>query len=74
VTLVTPTTLALIGAVEIRDNTGTPIFTSPPMSIASAFGWVLPRKWGIVIVNRSGQAFSASNFAASYSSVYQTVE
>lgn len=69
-----PTNLVLLGLMEIRDNTGQPVFKSSPMSVAQAFGWILPRKWGIVVVNKTGRAFNSANCAASFSGVFQTAE
>jgi hypothetical protein len=43
-------------------------------SIAQAFGGVLPRKWGIVIVNSTGANLDSTegNHAKSYTGVYAT--
>lgn len=41
--------LQWVGFIQCHTSGGT--FTSKPLSIASAFGGVLPRKWGIVIIN-----------------------
>lgn len=44
-------------------------------SVAQFFGGVLPRKWGIVVRNNSGSAFSATegDHVKSYSGVTETV-
>lgn len=34
---------------------------SRPFSVAAAFGGVLPQKWGIVVLNYSGQTLSTGN-------------
>jgi len=34
---------------------------SRPFSVASAFGGILPSKWGIVVLNYSGQTLSTGN-------------
>jgi hypothetical protein len=41
-------------------------------SIAQAFGGVMPRKWGFVIQNYTGQALDASVASASYSGITYT--
>jgi hypothetical protein len=38
-------------------------------SLASFFGGIVPRKWGIVVCNFTGQALAASGNAATYSGV-----
>ena len=35
--------------------------SSPPMSIAACFGGVLPPKWGICMINRSGMTLSVTS-------------
>jgi len=72
ITLRSPTNLRLIGAISVPDS-GALSFKSHPMSIAAAFGGVMPRKWGIVLSNQSGVALDSSGNSASYSGVYQTV-
>lgn len=69
-----PTSLQLIGIMEIRDNAGEPVFVSSPMSVAQAFGWVLPRKWGVVVANRTGRAFAGSGCVVNFSGVFQGLE
>lgn len=46
---------------------------SSPMSVAAAFGGLLPPSWGVVIANRSGAAFAASGNTVKYRGVYLTV-
>lgn len=43
-------------------------------SVASAFGGILPRKWGFVLVNYTGQALDATegNFQKSYTGITYT--
>lgn len=45
-----------------------------PSSVAAAFGGVLPAKWGIVVVNATGNALDATagNFEAQYQGIYAT--
>lgn len=42
------------------------------VSIAQCFGGVMPRKWGLVIRNYTGQDLNASGSALSYSGIYAT--
>jgi hypothetical protein len=71
ITLRTPTNLKLIGAIACPDSGGL-TYKSHPMSIAAAFGGVMPRKWGIVIQNKTGVAFDGTegNHAKRYSGIY----
>lgn len=40
-------------------------------SVAQCFGGVMPRKWGIIVENQTGAAFTA--FSASFTGIYQNV-
>ncbi len=42
------------------------IYKSDPMSIATAFGGLLPQRWGIIMHNRTGQTFKSSDCSALY--------
>lgn len=42
------------------------IYQSDPMSIASAFGGVLPQRWGIIVHNKTGQTLKTSDCSAVY--------
>jgi hypothetical protein len=53
-----PPNLRLIGVLNVVANATT--YKSNPMSVAAAFGGVLPQKWGIVIVNRTGAALDST--------------
>jgi len=46
------------------------VFESHAMSVARAFGGVLPDHWGIIVVNQLGVALSASGHSAFYQGVY----
>jgi hypothetical protein len=49
-------------------------YTSDPISVAAAYGGVLPAKWGIIIENQSGHALDASaGGSAWYQGIQQTV-
>ena len=47
----------IVGGVLLNAATGV---VSGPMSIADAFGGRLPHKWGLIFVNQSGAALSAT--------------
>ena len=51
ITLVVPTNLRLIGQLNVVANSTT--YKSMPMSVAAAFGGIMPAKWGIVIENKT---------------------
>lgn len=53
-----PNNLRLIGTMPY--GTADEIVESSPMSVANAFGGVLPAYWGIVIANYTGAALAAS--------------
>lgn len=50
--------LAQIGFIPAVQNK---TLYSRPFSVASAFGGVLPKKWGVAILNYSGQTLSTGN-------------
>lgn len=54
-------------------NTQDEIVESSPMSVAAAFGGVLPPKWGVVLMNYSGAALAASGNTVAWRGVYRTV-
>lgn len=64
--------LRFLGTVLMHTTTaGTSIvYQSEPMSIAAAFGGIMPRKWGIVIMNQSGAALPASGHECKYTEIY----
>ena len=64
--LQSPTNMRLLGVVSTMVSSAT--VKSQPMSVAAAFGGVMPRKWGIVVQNTTGAAFTAAS--GSYSEVY----
>ena len=73
ITLRSPTNLRLIGVINTPDVGGL-TYKSHPMSVAAAFGGVMPRKWGIVIENKTGLAFSATegDHTKEFSGIYAT--
>lgn len=56
--------LRLLGVVQI--HTADVLAYSAPMSVAQAFGGVLPSAWGLVVANKTGLALNAAGNAASY--------
>jgi len=46
------------------------IFESDVFSIASAFGGIVPAKWGIIVKNQVGVALAAANCSAFYQGLY----
>lgn len=55
---------------SIMCHTASIQIVSNPMSLAAAFGGLLPRKWGIVVQNQSGVALAASGNFVKYTEVY----
>jgi hypothetical protein len=70
ITLTDPPNLRPIGRVNVVANATT--YKSNPMSVAAAFGGVLPAKWGIVIVNKTGGTLDATG--GNHSAIYQGVK
>jgi hypothetical protein len=69
VTIGNPSNAKLIGIVAIPTQSYT---YRGVFSVAHAFGGVLPRKWGIIVVNYSGIATAAAGNSASYTGIYYT--
>lgn len=57
---------------SIHCHTASILMRSNPLSIAAAFGGVMPRKWQIVIQNQTGIALASSGNSISYSEIYYT--
>ena len=70
ITLENPSVLTLACAIPVPSNSKT--YESDAFSIARLYGGVMPRKWGIVVVNRSGAALSGSGNTASFTGVTLT--
>ncbi len=73
ITLTAPPNMRLIGVINIVANAVT--YKGGPFSVRAAFGGVLPDHWGIVVENKSGAAFDATegNHLKDYQGVYATV-
>ncbi len=72
-TMTAPPNIRLIGSINVVANATT--YKSDAMSVAAAFGGVLPDHWGIVIENKTGGTLDAtggSHFAI-YQGLYRTV-
>lgn len=67
VTLTSPPNLRLIGVINVVANAT--VYNSGPLSVAAAFGGVLPDHWGIVVENKSGAALDASIGSSFYQGV-----
>lgn len=65
-----PTNLRLIGVINVVANSTT--YTSSPMSVAAAFGGVLPDHWGIVIENKTGGTLDSTE--GNHSKHYQGIQ
>lgn len=74
VTLRSPTNLRLADVISVPDAGGL-TYKSNPISVAEVFGGVMPRKWGIVVENRTNVTLSATegNHAKTYTGVYETI-
>jgi hypothetical protein len=72
ITLTAPTNARLLGSINAVANATT--YRGGPFSVATAFGGILPEKWGIIIENRSGAALDSTggNHSAVYQGVYYT--
>ena len=71
ITLTDPPNMKLIGVIRCP-SAGALTYESQPMSVAKAFDWILPRKWGIVVRNNTNVAFDTTGHAAKYSGIYFT--
>lgn len=71
-TMRSPTNLRLIGVIAMPDSGGLQ-YKGGPFGIAHAFGGNLPRRWGIVVENRTSLAFESSGCSASFTGIYETV-
>lgn len=63
-TLGDPTVLRLAGVIPTPVSSA--IYESDVISIARLYGGLLPRKWGIVVVNNTGTTFNSTGCSASF--------
>ena|SRR5215510_5680805 len=54
-------------------TTADEVAESSPLSVAAAFGGVLPPFWGVVIMNHSGAALASSGHTVKYRGITNTV-
>jgi hypothetical protein len=73
-TLRVPTNMKLGDIIQTPDS-GALSYVCNPFSVASCFGGVMPRKWGVVIANLTGLAFDSTggNHYVTYTGLTQTV-
>ncbi len=71
ITLRSPTNLVEVKPIQAPDAGGV-LWKSHPINIAAAFGGVMPRKWGIVVLNKTNIAFSVTegDHSKTYSGVF----
>ena len=63
--------LRLIGTMPY--TTADEVVESSPMSVAAAFGGLLPPFWGLAIMNRSGAALAGSGNTVKHRGLYTTI-
>lgn len=70
ITLTAPPNARLIGTINVVANAVT--YYGGPMSVAQAFGGMLPDHWGIIIENKTGGTLDTTggNHSAIYQGVY----
>jgi hypothetical protein len=68
-TLTVPTNLRVIGVLNVVADAAT--YKSEPMSVAAAFGGILPDHWGIALENKTGGTLDASTGSAFYQGINQ---
>lgn len=69
ITLTSPPNARMIGRINVVANAVT--YQGHPMSVAAAFGGVLPDHWGIIVMNGTGAALDAVE--AAHLKLYQGV-
>jgi hypothetical protein len=71
ITLTDPPNVKLIGTIRCP-AAGALTYESQPMSVAKAFDWIMPRKWGIIVRNNTNVALDTTGSAAKYTGIYYT--
>lgn len=66
-----PTNLFLLQTI-VTPDLGALVYKGKPVSVAKAFDWVLPIKWGIVLSNRTGLAFDSVSNVVRYTGIFGT--
>lgn len=66
---ITPINMNIIGRVDMTANSTD--YKSPIMSIAAAFGGVMPARWGIVVVNNTGATLDSTG--GNHAAIWQGV-
>jgi hypothetical protein len=69
VTLTSPPNIVLIGVINANANSTT--YVRSGMSIAAAFGGILPDHWGIVVENKTGATLDGSTGSANYQGIQE---
>lgn len=69
ITLTVPPNAILIGRINCVANATT--YIGGPFSVASAFGGVLPERWGIIVENKTGGALDSTE--GNHAKLYQGV-
>ena len=62
----TPKVSPLIKVIPLEQNVSQRVI----FAIAQAFGEIMPRKWGIIVRNYSGQALATAGNSVSYTGIY----
>lgn len=68
VTMRSPSNLLLIGTINTPDSGA--LTYKGVFSLSQAFGGNVPRKWGIVVENKTNLAFDSTGCSARYTGVY----
>lgn len=71
ITLRDPTNLKKLGVLECPDAGGL-LYVGGPFSVAQCFGGVMPKKWAIALLNRTGLALAADGNDASFRGITTT--
>lgn len=72
ITLRVPTNMKLADVIQTPDLGGL-TYPGNPFSVASCFGGILPRKWGIAVANYTGVAFDTTGHTTTFTGITQTV-
>jgi hypothetical protein len=70
ITLTVPPNARLIGTLNVVANATT--YKSEPMSVAAAFGGILPDHWGIIVENKTGGTLDSTE--GNHLKIYQGLQ